>query len=124
MTILACISYFSLAINHIYKSLLNTGALDSYDLSPADDLPFCFRTASNGCNPPPTVISITPLNGATGVCSLAVITATFSEAMYASSLNTTTFTVIPGVTESITHDVTDIVFTFTPSSLLAIYTVY
>src|SRR5439155_1081554 len=81
-------------------------------------------TAANGCNPPPTVVSITPANGATGACSLAVLTATFSEAMNSSTINTTTFTVSPGVTGIITDDVADTIFTFTPSSPLAINTLY
>src|SRR5256885_574100 len=72
----------------------------------------------------PTVVSVTPPNGSAVVCSLAVITATFSEAMNISSLNATTFSVSPGVTGIITHDVSNKIFTFTPSSPLAINTVY
>src|SRR5207237_10538564 len=83
-----------------------------------------FRTAANGCTSPPTVVSVIPLNGATGVCSLAVITATFSEAMNASSINTTTFTVSPGVTGTITHDFTNTIFNFTTSSRRASNTIY
>src|SRR2546421_190419 len=72
----------------------------------------------------PTVISVAPANGATGVCSLAVITATFSEAMNTATINSTTFTVTPGVTGTITHDVSNTIFVFTPSSPLAVNTVY
>ena len=113
-----------LAVNTVYTATLTTGVQDAFGNELASNLVWSFRTASNGCNPPPTVISVTPANGATGVCSLAVITATFSEAMNASSINTTTFTVSPGVTGTITHDVTDTIFTFTPSSPLAINTLY
>ncbi len=68
---------------------------------------------------PPAVSSTNPTNGATGV---AVITAAFSEAMDASTINTTTFMVKgPGVTPvagSIAYDGTSYVVTFTPSSSL------
>jgi hypothetical protein len=113
-----------LAINTVYTATLTTGVRDSFGNGLATDFVWSFRTAADGCNPPPTVVSITPANGATGVCSLAVVTATFSEAMNVSSINTTTFTLTPGVTGIITHDVSDTVFTFTPSSALAINTVY
>jgi hypothetical protein len=80
------------------------------------------NTETAGLNP--AVASVSPPNGATGVCSLAVITATFSEAMNPATINTTTFTVSPGVTGIITHDVTNTIFIFTPSSPLAVNTVY
>jgi len=72
----------------------------------------------------PSVVSVTPRDGASGVCSLAVITATFSEAMNPATINTTTFTVSPGVTGIITHDVSNTIFTFTPSSPLAVNTFF
>ena len=53
-------------------------------------------TAPGGDTTAPTVSSTNPLNGATGV---AVITATFSKAMTASTLTSATFTVTgPGAT--------------------------
>jgi Ice-binding-like/Bacterial Ig-like domain len=114
----------ALAIGTVYTATLTTGAQDTFGNSLATDFVWSFRTAANGCNPPPTVISVTPANGATGVCSLAVVTATFSEAMNPSSINSTTFTIAPGVTGTITHDVSATIFTFTPSSPLAINTLY
>ena len=113
-----------LAVNTVFTATLSTGVRDLFGSGLATDFVWSFRTAANGCNPPPTVVSVSPANGATGVCSLAVITATFSEAMNPSSINTTTFTVSPGVTGIITHDVSNTIFTFTPSSALAINTVY
>ena len=114
----------ALTINTVFTATITTGAQDTFGNALATDFAWSFRTAANGCNPPPTVVSVTPVNGATGVCSLAVITATFSEAMNVSTINTTTFTVSPGVTGTITHDVSDTTFTFTPSSPLAMNTVY
>src|SRR4029077_13076630 len=56
--------------------------------------------------------------------SNSVVNATFSEAMNVATVNTTTFTVSPGVTGTITHDASNTIFTFTPSSPLAISTVF
>ena len=87
----------------------------------------CSDPDKSGTNPtltPPTVISETPPNAAVGICPNAVITATFSKAMNPSTINATTFTVAPGVTGTITHDTTNTIFTFTPSSSLALSTAY
>jgi hypothetical protein len=82
------------------------------------------KTGINSTVTPPTVASTTPLSGAAGICPSATITATFSKAMNPSTINATTFTVAPGVNGTITHDSTNTIFTFTPSSSLAVSTVY
>jgi len=68
----------------------------------------------------PTVNSTNPIDGATGV---AVITATFSEAMMSSSISTATFAVSgPGVTPVtgvVTYNALTHMATFTPTSALA-----
>ncbi len=68
----------------------------------------------------PTVSSTNPLNGATGV---AVITASFSESMAASTITTTTFTVTgPGavaVDGAVTYDAATKRARFTPTAALA-----
>ncbi|HET9253219.1 MAG TPA: ice-binding family protein [Candidatus Eisenbacteria bacterium] len=73
----------------------------------------------------PTVSSTNPANGATGV---AVITASFSEAMNASTITTTTFTVTgPGatpVTGTVTYDGSTAIAKFTPTTALALDTDY
>ncbi len=73
----------------------------------------------------PIVSSTNPVNGATGV---AVITASFSEAMNASTLTTTTFAVRgPGataVTGTVTYNASTNIATFTPTSALAANTAY
>jgi hypothetical protein len=92
----------------------------------------CSDPDKAGTNPtvtPPTVVSVAPVSGATGVCPNATVTATFSKAMNPSTINATTFTVapgnvIPGVVGIITHDTTNTIFTFTPSSPLALNTAY
>jgi len=67
----------------------------------------------------PTVSSTNPVNGATGV---AVITAAFSEAMNASTINSSTFTVSgPGgtaVAGTVTYNATTYIATFTPTTAL------
>jgi hypothetical protein len=113
-----------LAVNTVYTATLTTGAQDTSGNGLATDFAWTFTTASNGCNPPPTVIAETPANGSAGVCTLATITATFSEAMNPATINLTTFTVSSGVTGIITHDVSNTIFTFTPTTPLAVNTVY
>jgi hypothetical protein len=82
------------------------------------------KAGTNSTITPPTVISVAPPGGAAGVCPNAVVTATFSKAMNPSTINATTFTVAPGVVGTITHDTTNTIFTFTPSSSLTLSTVY
>jgi len=73
----------------------------------------------------PTVSSTNPANGATGV---AVITATFSEAMNASTISTSTFAVSgPGVTPvvgTVSYNSSTHIATFTPTSALTASTAY
>jgi len=73
----------------------------------------------------PTVSSTNPANGAT---SVAVITATFSEAMNASMITATTFTVTgPGATPvagTVAYNASTYIATFTPTAALAASTVY
>ena len=113
-----------LAVSTVYTATLTTGVRDLFGNALASNFVWSFTTAANGCNPPPTVLSVTPPNASTGVCSNSVVTATFSEAMNVATVNSATFTVAPGVTGTITHDASNTVFTFTPSSPLAVSTVY
>jgi hypothetical protein len=73
----------------------------------------------------PTVNATNPINGATGV---AVITATFSEPMSASTINTTTFAVSgPGATPvagTVVYSSTTAIARFTPTSALTAGTAY
>lgn len=73
----------------------------------------------------PTVSATNPVNGATGV---AVITATFSEPMTASTINASTFTLTgPGTTAvggTVSYDAANARARFIPSSALAFNTLY
>lgn len=80
------------------------------------------QTVSNAV---PTVVSTAPANSATGVPTTQIITATFSEAMNAATISTSTFTVT-GASGAVTGVVTysGTTATFTPSAALAASTVY
>ena len=78
---------------------------------------------------PPTVTSATPPSGTGGVCpNNALITATFSKAMSATTINTSTFTLTGPASASVTGQVTynsvTNIATFTPSVALELSTVY
>jgi hypothetical protein len=73
---------------------------------------------------PPTVTSVTPLDGTTLVCpNTAVITATFSKAMNPATITTTTFTLTgasaASVSAAVTYNTVTKVATFTPAANLA-----
>lgn len=72
---------------------------------------------------PPTVLSTTPVQGATGVASNSNVTATFSKPMNARTLNATTFTLTgPGaaaVAGTVTYVAAGSIATFTPTAPLA-----
>jgi hypothetical protein len=78
---------------------------------------------------PPTVILVTPANGNVGVCpNTAIISATFSKAMNPATIKASTFTLTgPGgasVAGAVTYVAATNIATFTPSSSLALNTVY
>lgn len=72
----------------------------------------------------PTVVTASPGNGATQVGTNADIFATFSTAMDASTINTSTFTVSGGVVGTVTYDATHLVAKFHPNGSLAQNTAY
>lgn len=73
---------------------------------------------------PPTISLTNPADGTTGFAVNSAITITFSEAMDASSINTSTFTLSNGAAGAVTYDVVNMIATFTPSSSLAFSTAY
>lgn len=110
-----------LAPNTVYTGRITTAAKDVSGNALQQDYVWSFSTSTI-----PTVIANDPLNLATGVVLNKVITATFSEAMLASTItaaSTITLrqgtTVIPG-----TVAYTGTTATFTPSSNLIAGTVY
>ncbi|HEV8348412.1 MAG TPA: DUF4082 domain-containing protein [Vicinamibacterales bacterium] len=77
---------------------------------------------------PPTVTSVAPANGATGVSTTATVTATFSEAMNASTITTGTFVLRnPSnavVAATVSYNATTRVATLDPSQPLSGSTTY
>ncbi len=112
----------ALALNTLYTATITTGAIDVYGIALASNLVWSFTTSSEACAPPSVVSKTNP------VCPNLVVTATFSEAMLASTINTTTFTLTgPGsaaVAGAVTYDASSNTATFTPSSALALSTLY
>lgn len=90
--------------------------------------PFQF-TFSTGDTTPPTVVSTLPANLATNVPTNQVVSATFSEAMNATTINATTFTLrvtatSAAVAGTVAYNPATNTATFTPSALLAPGTPY
>ena len=75
-------------------------------------------------NQAPTVSATSPSDNATDVAVDSAITATFSEAMDAATINTNTFVVDNGVTGTVSYDVNSTTATFTPTMNLDYNTTY
>jgi hypothetical protein len=116
----------NLALSTLFTATITPGAKDLAGNALATNYVWKFTTAAAACTapPPPAVISVTPPNGAIGICPNAVITATFNEAMNPVTINATTFTVAPGITGAVTLDGTGKIAAFTPSANLALNTTY
>ncbi|SNT37700.1 Ig-like domain-containing protein, partial [Granulicella rosea] len=111
----------ALALNTTYLATITTGAQDT--ASPANSLAvnylWTFTTAP--APTPPTVISTVPVNGATNVPVSQLLTATFSTAMNAATINTSTFTVTAAgvpIAGAVTYSATGNIATFAPSVAL------
>jgi hypothetical protein len=119
----------TLALSTLYTATITTGARDTFGNALASDFVWTFTTGTTTClTGPPTVISVTPPNGSSGICPNTVVVATFSEAMNPATINTTTFTLTgPGTTPvagAVTYDAPSHVATFTPTNPLALNTLY
>jgi hypothetical protein len=114
----------SLAISTAYTATITTGAHDMYGNALAANFVWTFTTGAVVCLPPAPPVSVSPPNGSVKICPNTVIAATFPQAMDPTTITTATFTVTPGVTGTVTHDVTKKIFTFTPSANLGLSTLY
>jgi C1A family cysteine protease len=75
----------------------------------------------------PSIAATNPANGATSVSTTGGVTATFSETMKASTITTSSFTLVRGATPapgSVAYEPASKTATFTPASRLALSTVY
>jgi hypothetical protein len=108
-------------------ALIVTDGGDGADFDHAD-----WADAQLSCAPdttPPTVSVTSPLDAATGVALNANVTATFSEAMTASTLNTATVTLVPqgGATPlaaTVTYSAGSNTVTLDPTADLTVNTLY
>ncbi len=122
----------ALAQNTTYTATITTGAKDSYGNGLAANYVWSFITAT--CAPPPpvpvlpTVISVGPPNGSNTACASTIVTAAFSEAMKASTINSSTFTLVgpnsAAVTGQVTYNSANNIATFTPSAPLVVNASY
>jgi hypothetical protein len=110
----------NLAANTIYTATITTGAKDLAGNAMENDYIWSFTTGAQTDVTPPTVSSTVPPSGTNGVAIGANIVATFSEAMSAPTLTTTTFTLKQGSTSVVGTVVTvGAAATFNPASNLA-----
>lgn len=118
----------SLAFSTLYTATITTGAEDMYGNALASNASWMFTTSATPCQAPAPPASVTPAAGSGGACPNTVVAADFPQAMNPATINTTTFTVTgPGttsITGAITPDLTNKIFTFTPSGNLTLNTTY
>ncbi len=111
----------ALSSNTTYVATITTGAKDT--ALPANSLAanyvWSFTTGSSPI--PPTVLSTIPLNGATNVPVSQMLSATFSTAMNAATVNASTFTVSAAgkaIAGTVNYNGTGNVATFSPAESL------
>ena len=117
-----------LALSTLYTATITTVAQNLNGNALASNYVWTFTTASTACAPP-TVISVAPPNGSSDICPSTLVIATFSEAMNPATIISpaTTFTLTASgtpVAGTVTYDVSSYAATFTPTSPLALDTLY
>ena len=110
----------ALVANTVYTGSITTGAKDAAgNAIAAYTWSFTTAVAVVVDATPPTVQTIVPASGATAIATSSKVTATFSEAMNASTITSSTFTVKQGTTAvagAVSYSGTSA--TFTPSAAL------
>jgi Big-like domain-containing protein/K319-like protein len=107
-----------------YTARITTGVQDAAGNALAADYVWSFTTGPAPDVTPPTVVSVAPLDGESGVAVSATVRATFSEAVDPATVTTATFTLADGGPVSGTVTLANFTATFTPSSPLAYNTTY
>jgi len=111
----------------VYTGTVTTGAKDAEGNAIAANYTWSFTTAAVVVADvtPPTVLSVVPASGATSIALNSNLTATFSEAMTASTITSSTFTLSQGSTSVAgTVNYSGTTATFTPTSALTAGLVY
>jgi hypothetical protein len=115
----------ALAANTLYNATVTTAAKDVAGNAIAANYTWSFTTAAVADVTAPTVVSVVPALNATSVALSSTASATFSEAMDAATITSSTFTLKQGTTAvagTVTYSGTTAVFT--PSAALTGSTVY
>jgi O-glycosyl hydrolase len=81
-----------LAYNTTYTATITTGVQSAAGLALASNYGWTFLTAAG---PTPTITSVTPTNGSTGVSVTSGVSAVFSEPMNPTTITSSTFTLTP-----------------------------
>jgi hypothetical protein len=109
----------TLASGSVFTATLTNAATDLAGNALAANQVWTFTTGAAADATPPTVTVVSPTDGSTLVCLSKAISATFSEAMDASTISTTSFTVsdagvpVPG---TVSYDAPSQVATFVPTA--------
>jgi len=117
----------NLTYSTTYTATLSTAITNTYGTPLGSAYSWSFATVAPPDTTPPTVVSVLPASGATGVAVNTVVTATFSEAMSASTITTSNFTLKAGTTPvsgSVAYNSSTYTATFTPSANLTPNTTY
>ena len=123
----------TLAAGTVYTAVVRGGATDprvkdAAGNALAADATWSFTTATAGDVTPPTITARSPADGATSVSRTTNVTVTFSEAMDAATIGTSTIELRdPGnavVAAAVTYNATTRVATLNPTPTLAASTVY
>lgn len=118
----------TLTANTLYTATVTTSAKDLAGNSLLNNTVWTFTTGAGPDVIPPTVLSVNPLNFASGVCLQKIINATFSESIDPLTISTATVLLKTsgGVSTngSVNYDALNNVTTFTPSSDLLPNTSY
>ncbi|MEW6418400.1 MAG: Ig-like domain-containing protein [Nitrospirota bacterium] len=115
----------NLAYSTTYTATITIGVKDLAGNAMTENYTWTFTTGAEPDTTPPTVTAVSPGIGATNVPITTTVTATFSEAMDASTINTTTFTLVNGgspISGTVAYAGTTA--TFTPSGNLNYSTAY
>ena len=104
-----------------YTATVRSGVTNAAGLQMGSDFVWSFSIA--GDTTPPTVTAVTPVAGATGVLPTTAVSAVFSEAMDAATINGTSFELRDSsnavVAAAISYDVNTRTATLTPTTALA-----
>ncbi|MBF0527700.1 MAG: Ig-like domain-containing protein [Deltaproteobacteria bacterium] len=113
----------NLAYNTLYTAIVTTGVTDTSGNNLAATYTWSFTTGAGPETTPPTVVSTSPANSATGTAVSAAIKATFSEQILPASLTSATFC-LNGVSGAVSYDSAAKTAIFTPSANLDYNTNY